>query len=395
MRRGTTSPDIVVYTEAPEPGGVTHVIDMLTEDPDTELRQTLVCGGNPGLRAWRENAAARGLSVKTFALRGKIGITNWLDFPNIIRLIRQARRARVLHFHLHTPFSCSAAITMAGLFSHTPIVITEHYITQLGYLRRRKLSRAKAALRELKIRLLIFMKMISLRFVDRIVAVSDSNRDYIVQRLGQTLSERTQVIPNGIEVQLYAPGYPQNDGPVASESPVVVTVAGLNNQKGHEYLFHAIAGILPQFPRTRFLLVGDGHLRGHLEAMATNLGIRNAVEFMGYRSDIPAILERADVFVLPSLFEGLPLSLLEAMAAGKPVVATDVDGSHDVVLDGVTGFLVPPRDSEALIKTIASLLGNEEMRSNFGKAGRERALKLYSSKRMYEDYLALYYSLLK
>ncbi len=394
MKSETQSPDILIYTEAPDTGGVTHVIDMLTKSANQEWLVMLVCKGNRQLRTWENAVAARGVIVKTFALRGKLDITNWFDIPNIIKVVREARRARLFHCHLHTPFSCSAAITIVGIFTGTPIIVTEHYITQIGHLRRRKLNPAMAALREVKIRFLLWTKRISLKFVYRVITVSASNREYMTRTFGKSISEKTEVIRNGIEIDRYSASEYETGTVRISGEFRVVTIAGLNNQKGHEYLFRAIVDILPRFPAAKFLLVGDGHLRRYLEAMTFELGISNAVQFMGFRSDVQSILRSADIFVLPSLFEGLPLSLLEAMAAGKPVVATDVDGTHDVVIDGATGFLVPPKDPAALSQRIAELLADSRMRERFGQAGKERVFASFSDSRMTREYSELYESAL-
>jgi glycosyltransferase involved in cell wall biosynthesis len=177
-------------------------------------------------------------------------------------------------------------------------------------------------------------------------------------------------------------------------TPVVAVVAGLNNQKGHRYLFEAIPSVARRHPQILFLLVGDGHLRESLKTLARELGISRHVEFLGMRHDVPSILQMSDLFVLPSLFEGMPLSVLEAMAAGKAVVATDVDGTKEVVVDGETGYLVPPRNAEQLARRIDDLLSDDDRRRLFGKQGRERVATTFTTEKMAHAYALLYQELL-
>ena len=121
------------------------------------------------------------------------------------------------------------------------------------------------------------------------------------------------------------------------------------------------------------MIVGDGPERGALETRIAQLGLGDRVHLLGFRTDIPELLAGCDLFVLPSLFEGLPLSILEAMAAGKAVVATAIGGNDEAVVDGVTGLLVPPADPEALADALRTLLREPERRRRLGEAGRRRA----------------------
>src|SRR4029453_11595231 len=132
---------------------------------------------------------------------------------------------------------------------------------------------------------------------------------------------------------------------------VILTPARLHPQKGHEYLLAAAA----QIPDATFVLAGDGPLRSELEVRARELGIAGRCLFLGERADVPDLLAAADLFVLPSLFEGLPVSILEAMAAGRPVVATAIGGTDEVVTTEQTGLLVPPRDPVAIAAAIRGL----------------------------------------
>jgi glycosyltransferase involved in cell wall biosynthesis len=175
-----------------------------------------------------------------------------------------------------------------------------------------------------------------------------------------------------------------------TDRPIVLCVARLDAQKGHTYLLAAIRNV----PNAIFVLVGDGSERASLEAQAAHLCVRDRVIFLGHRDDVAELLATCDLLVLPSLYEGLPLSVLEAMAAGKPVVATSVGGTPEAVLDGETGFLVPSRDPTALVRAIQRLLTDACLRRKMGMAGRRRVQRNFSPTQMVAGVTQIYEKLL-
>lgn len=211
--------------------------------------------------------------------------------------------------------------------------------------------------------------------------------------------EKIVVIHNGIELTRYARkpaelGLHRELG-VPSNTPLVAVFARLNELKGIEYFLRAAAGLIHRFKNVRFLIVGDGALRVELEKYAAQLGLTKHVVFLGFRLDVPKLLSEISVSVLPTLSEGLSNSLLEAMAASVPVVATSVGGNPEVVQGGVTGLLVPPRDAEALARAIGQFLEQPSLGRRFGLAGRERVSKRFAleqmtraTERLYEDLTA-------
>jgi glycosyltransferase involved in cell wall biosynthesis len=156
-------------------------------------------------------------------------------------------------------------------------------------------------------------------------------------------------------------------------APLIGTVANFRREKGHRYLLEAFGKVREAHPDTRLLLVGQGPLEGETRRRAADQGLDGSVIFAGYRDDALRILPTFDVFVLPSQHEGLSIALLEAMALGRPIVATRVGGVPEVVEDGVTGFLVPPRDPAALAAAIVTLLESPALRERMGEAARRRA----------------------
>lgn len=211
------------------------------------------------------------------------------------------------------------------------------------------------------------------RYVDHFIAVSHAMQRYLV-RAKKIQGGKITVVWNGRDLRAFSVtrrGDFELDNP---DGKLVVGVVGrLEPQKGHTHLIQAIPTILQQCPNAIFAFLGDGQLRSSLEEQCRRVGVTGAVRFLGYRRDVVGFLGSIDLFVLPSLFEGLPLAVIEASAAGLPIVATAVDGTPEVVIDGETGYLVPPAESEALGKSIVELLQNPARRKLLGSAAAKRA----------------------
>lgn len=171
---------------------------------------------------------------------------------------------------------------------------------------------------------------------------------------------------------------------------VILTAARLANQKGIIHLLSAMPMILSECPSARLWLAGDGPLRGMLEAKTHELHIQHAVRFLGNRGDVPELLRAADLFCLPSLSEGLPLSIAEAMAASLPVVATTVGGVPEIVRNGLTGWLVPPCQPSLLANRLLSLLKDPSGRQRMGEAGHIRFSQGFTLERMVSKFERLY-----
>lgn len=366
------------------------MVELLVRELAPQESVSLVYPDIPDVHRWADSLG--GVEKAATALARAGAVPGWLLPGRLRQLFALFKRARVVHIHLHTPFSCTAAIVLARFAGVSRIVTTEHYIAQLAFLRRRQLAAPLAMVRGARIALDTMVKRWSLRFIDDVVTLSEGNRSVFESFASPRSRPRVHTIHNGIDLRRFPPGQPGEQShplhPGAGHA-LVTTVAGLNNQKGHAYLIRAVPEVLRKAPRTRFLLVGDGHLRGGLEAMVASLGLSHAVMFAGNRDDVASILASTDLFVLPSLFEGMPMSVLEAMAAGCAVVATDVGGTQDVVVSGQTGLLVPPEDSGALAEAILELLSDEEKRQAFARNGRRRIELNFSAARMGERYSAL------
>ncbi|MBI1806087.1 MAG: glycosyltransferase [Ignavibacteria bacterium] len=393
-------PNVIIYFEGEVTGGVTGVIESYVPSLSDQFSFTLIYRDTPSLHLWANKFETLNVEPQPIAVRNYGDVLGWLDVGNLLRLSRAFRRAQLIHFHLHTVFSCLPAMFLAKVVGVDVLLTTEHYITQVQFLRRRKLVFPLSLLRELKIRSLMLLKRLSLKFLSSIVTVSESNHDYFLSLFGHQLEQKTRTIANGIDVEKFISMDGQKPVPDSidvkdSNTQIITVVAGLNNQKGHEHLLRAIPSVIEEKNNIVFLFVGDGHLRYSLESLARELGVADHIIFAGNRSDVPQILAASDLFVLPSLFEGMPLSVLEAMAASKAVVATNVDGTAEAVEDGITGFLVPSKNSAALADKIIQLLSDDQLRIEFGKRGRERVCQFYNSEYMARQYSELYQQFLK
>ncbi len=223
--------------------------------------------------------------------------------------------------------------------------------------------------------------------VNRIIAVSDDAARLCVNADG-VKPRKVIRIWNGIDIDDF-----QFTGPVTS--PVAISVARLSAEKDFQSLLQAMAIAVREVPDLKLKLVGDGPERLRLEQLTDELKLRDHVEFLGERKDVPELLSQAGFFVTASLTEGISLTLLEAMAVGLPVVATSVGGNSEIVDPALTGRLVPPADPKQLAAAIVAMCHEKAQWPEMGKAGRKRVEEHFEVRRMVSDYEDLYRQLLK
>jgi glycosyltransferase involved in cell wall biosynthesis len=236
-----------------------------------------------------------------------------------------------------------------------------------------------------------FLYRLTSRRVSGVIAVSDDVRTSILDRVGP-LNEKIVVIANGVDVDRYGDSIDRDE--VRAElgldpnAFVMVMVAMFKEQKGHVYLIEAAAEVLPLHPEARILLIGDGELRPEMERRVHTAHMADAVRFLGNRRDVARILAASDLFVLPSLWEGLPMALLEAMASGLPCIATTVSGTKQVIVPDVTGLLVPPGNAPALRDAMLTMLTAPEGVRLMGADGRRRVSSEFSAYKQTADLIA-------
>jgi glycosyltransferase involved in cell wall biosynthesis len=234
---------------------------------------------------------------------------------------------------------------------------------------------------------------------DRIVVNAEAIKRVLVEDGYQ--ANRIAVIPNGIvcpPLRSTGDRALHHEFGLLANDVLIGVVSRIARGKGLEYLLEAAPEVVSRIPLAKFLIIGDNSFnpeyREELKRQTVKLGLQNHVIFTGFRLDVPNILSSLAVSVLPSLNEGLSNSLLESMAAAVPVVATDVGGNPEVVVDGVTGFLVPARNPGALAEAICRVLRTPGMGQAFGQAGRRRVLEHFSNERMIRNVERLYGELL-
>lgn len=230
-------------------------------------------------------------------------------------------------------------------------------------------------------------------FVDCIVAVSDGVKDDLVN-FENINPKKIHVIYNGIDASKYRitiDQWKKREELGITNSDIIIGVGvRLSEQKGISYLIEALKILDAFIPKVKLLIVGDGELREDLEKLSAECGIADKVIFTGFRSDIHELLQIIDVYALPSLWEGHPLVLLEAMAAGKPIVATDVSGNRETVDHGRTGLLVPPKRPKELANSLKELLNNEELRNQMGQMSYKTFKDKFTLEKTIKEYQHLY-----
>lgn len=221
------------------------------------------------------------------------------------------------------------------------------------------------------------------------VSISGEIANTVRSVYGQNI--KTPVIYNGIPVQKFSSVPP----PMDKENLVILHIGRFAPQKNHRLLIEAFALTLREYPHMQLWLAGDGSLRPAIEQTVKEKGLESQVVFLGIRDNVPELLRQCDMLVLSSDWEGMPITVLEAMAAARPVVATAVGGVPELVDDGVNGLLVPPGDAEVLAQGIVKLARDPALRYKMGMAGRRKALDRFDIAHTAREYEMLYLRLLE
>ncbi|UCG61419.1 MAG: glycosyltransferase, partial [Candidatus Zixiibacteriota bacterium] len=302
------------------------------------------------------------------------------DIGFLRRLVRTCRELQVDLIHSHL-YGAGLYACLAGFVLRVPVITTLHNELILPGVSERYMPLKNFLIR---------------RLARRIVLVADFMKaDYIEK--GKFPPDKMLTIYNGIEFG--TPVSADDKANVRTELGMVSTdivvghVANFRAPKGHRYLIEAAAAVCRNFSHAKFLLVGDfgdGSIKAEVDKLVSEHKLERNVIMLGFRSDVFRLLKAMDVFVLSSISEGHPLSVVEAMGAGLPVVATNVGGLSEIVADGQTGYLVEPKDSTALAEKIGVLIDNRELRETMGGRGRESATGRFSLDTMMKQYEKLY-----
>ena len=214
------------------------------------------------------------------------------------------------------------------------------------------------------------------RFVSQYVAVSESDARFL-QNKKRVPAKKISIIHNGVDAHRFSVRKEARQSIRVSlgfsdSDLMLIMVARFHSGKGHRVLFHALHELLPVYPNLKLVCLGEGQENGQLRALSNDLGLNNCIRFPGYQRNVTEWLYAADINVLPTYYEGFPLTVLEAMACGLPTVASNVGGIPEAIEDGVSGFLVPATDSHRLAGALAALLSDPARRMQMGTAARQR-----------------------
>ena len=356
---------LYVITELDIGGAENALCELATRLDRQAFQPEVACLQGEGPLAGR--LRARGVDVHTLGARGK-----W-DRRVLWRLRRLLRRADLAHSFL---FHANMATRIAAIGAGLAAVVSSARVAERSRPRRRSLERWTH------------------RLTDAQVCVSTGVRDWYAA--GGFPPHKLLVIPNGVDADRFAgrdPAFKTQLG-LPADTPLVTAIGRLHEQKGMEFFLRAAASVRHSRPDCHFLLIGRGPLEAKLRAQARDLPLEDHITFLDFCDQVPAVLKATDVFVLPSLWEGMPNVVLEAMAAAVPVVASRVEGVADVIEHGKTGLLLMPKDIPSLSGSTRRLLDEPDRARAIGEAAQAHVRANFSIEATVRRHHELYARLL-
>ena len=370
-------------------GGVSpHVANLMRGLDRTKYEQQLVCGLEGfGEQSILEQFEAQGISpilIPRLVGNPRLNVSDVLAFALIFRLLR---RQRPMILHTHTS-KAGLLGRVAGRLSGVPIIVhTFHGLVLKDHYGRVKTNGVRAVERCLA------------RFSDCLIVVNEQDKkDLIACRVAS--ADKIEVIPLGLELKHFIDnrnprGVLHRELGLDSDCKLLGIVGRIAPIKNHRLFFDAMARVLEEYATAHLVVVGDGDLRPEMERYVREAGIANKVSFLGWRHDLPQLYTDLDVVVISSKNEGTPVTAIEAMAAGRPVVATRVGGLPDVISDGETGYLVAPGSVEQLASAVKRVLQDSETTDRLRLRARESVKHKFAVERLATDMDLLYRRLLR
>lgn len=352
-------------------GGISNYILSLSRALKGNGIECLVVSGGGGLEAEfkRYDIETRRLNIKT---KNEFSPKVFIAVFNLVKMVRDED---IDIIHAHTRVSQVAGI-LASRITGVPYVTTCH-----GFFKER-------------------LRKVFDTWGEKVIAISDAVKGHLEKDLG-VAKERIETIYNGVDVDKFSRDYSQDEirktkeSLGLSEGPVIGTVGRLSPVKGQSLLIEALAGIISKRRDVQGLIVGDGPEEAALKALVKSLGLEGSIHFAGSVLDTHKFLSVMDIFVFPSLKEGLGIALLEAMASGRACAASDIGGIRDLIKNGETGILFPVGDARILSDSISRLLGDESLRGRLGESASSFARKRFPLNIMADKVASLYKKVLR
>lgn len=364
---------ILHLIETSEPGGAETMLAYTAANLDRDRYESLV-----GLleRDWLDKKLSED-GTPYVVFQNKYAYDPFL----VLRLVKLIWSKKISLIHAHE-FAMNVYGAIAGVITGTPMIGTVHGKQYYPGNSRRT-----------------FFYRMAVSLSKYMITVSDDLNRFFVSEVRPLNARKVRTIHNGIDLAKYRIDLPhaelKSDLGISREAVVAITTGSLFEVKGLSYLMQALASLAEKYPDFVLLIVGEGDQKGPLLKLCSELNIGDKAIFTGFRDDIPQLLSMADFYVCSSLSEGLSLSIAEAMAVGKSVVATDVGGNSELVHDQLNGYLVPAADPEALSAKMSALIDNKDQRLTMGHESRKIAEANFSLKQMIMKYEAIYRELIR
>ncbi len=361
---------IAIVLNSFDPGGTEHQMTelMCRIDPNLFTVNVACLGDRGSLRARVEGAA---VSITEFPIRSLMSIDTW---HQIVRFSRWCEDRHIQLVHACDFYSNVFALPAATL---------ARVLVRIGSRRDVFMPERTGGQQRLQ--------RICCQLAHRVVANSEAAAERLIEE--GVADWKVVKIGNGLDVSRYA--FEDTRARLLRATPrkrhVITTVANLRVGKGHDVLLRAAARVVRRIPEARFQIVGNGARRQELERLAANLRISSHVAFLGHRDDVPAVLAQSDVFAFPSFMEASPNAVLEAMAAGLPVVAARAGGIPEMIEHECNGLLVPPGDDRALAAGLLRVMKRPHLAARLGGAARQTVVSRFSFDRMVDEFQQLYF----
>jgi len=350
-------------------GGAEQVIFNLIENTDTLKYEVSILCLDHSVGPFGVQLQRKGYKIKT--LTRKPGFDFFLI--NKIRRFITRHNIDVLHCHQYTPYAYGV---LGAAFSKCKIIFTEH---GRFYPDQRKIKR-------------VFVNPFLNLLTDYVTAISSATRDALAE-FENFPRDKIKIVYNGIDDSRFLGTQESNlkkSLGIGQNAYILGTVARLDEIKNQPMMIRALKMIQQSYPETYLIIVGDGPEREYLEALASQLQLASHIVFTGFREDAHLFYKIMDVFLLTSFSEGTAMTLLEAMAAGLPCIATKVGGNPEIVKDCETGYIISSGDEQKLAEKICALLKDEGLRTKMGQAGRKRLEENFTVYKMVKSYEAMY-----